>query len=187
VLGQIGAALLFAICGAWSAHLLTIEADWAVFAFPVPFALLCVVLFLRTAKAILIVPLNLVVWLAAHVTAVAVALEVGNDSSFFPMCLAGLVGGLGLALCAGIAHRPMLSLRHLIVAAVVGCAGGAAFGPWLDAHLDSLRPGGLPDPLKPLRLQYACAIWQTAIGTYLYTVCTQAKSGTRPADEGERQ
>jgi hypothetical protein len=188
VLGQIGAALLFAICGAWSSRLLSIEADWAVCAFPVPFALLCVLLFLRTTKAILIVPLNLVVWLAAYMTAMAVAFEVRNEHYLFPMCLAGLVGGLGLALCAGIAHRPMLSSKHLIVAGVVGCAGGAAFGPWLAAHFESLRFGGGPrDPLQPLRLQYACAVWQTVVGTYLYTVCTQAEGGTRPANEGDRQ
>ena len=39
---------------------------------------------------------------------------------------------------------------------------------------------GAGDPLQPFRFWYAFAIWQAAVGTYLYAVCAGVKERPHP-------
>lgn len=170
----VGVAILFAACGAWQARFFPYGGEaLSVRTLQIPFALLCAVLFLRTVKAILAVPLIVVVWVLAWKTAVWLGMELGSEDHLTPMCVGGFVGGLGLALCAAICHRRSLSLFSLLGAGFTGCVAALPFGLWLRSYYLNLH--GAADPLQPLRLQYAFAIWQAAVGTYLYAVCTQAK------------
>ena len=175
-----GVAILFALCGAWSAQFFRMRggSDRLICTLPLPFAVLCGLLFIRTVRAILTVPLMVAVWLAAYSAATMVGLQTPNEAYLLPVAVGGLVGGLGIALAASICHRGLLSPRHLLAAALTGCVGALPFGFWLKSYY--LHLGGWPDPLQPVRLQYAFAIWQAAVGTCLYAVCTRAKKKALP-------
>jgi hypothetical protein len=166
-LRYVGVALLFAICGDLSAeHLLSGFPDHWVTMLPIPFAVLCVVLFLRTWRAVFAVPLIVAVWLASS----WVADFVGMDSRYdlAPGCVGGLIGGIGLVLCVSTCYGRLISPKYLFGGAVIGSVGALAFAPWVTlfkSHLNSYTPN------PPL---LAFAIWQAAMGTYLYAICTNA-------------
>ncbi len=149
---------------------------------PVPFALLCALLFWCSIRAVLIVPAIIAIWIVAYMGAMAAGTEMGiiygAVGSYLPMCLGGLIGGFGLALCAAI-FRGHPRWRQIAGACITGLISALPFGLWLaslNSHLN-----GPKDPLQPLRLKYAFAIWQAAVGTYFY-VSSQFKD----ADSEER-
>jgi ABC-type thiamin/hydroxymethylpyrimidine transport system permease subunit len=166
-------ALLFAICGAWSAARFLPLPDFPermdpiVYALPFPFALLCTLLFLRTLWAILIVPWMALAWLAAIITAVQVAVRVGIWLP--PACVGGTVGGLVVALSAAVAKDQLRSLQNLVVAGIVGGIAAVPFGFWLWGNSQ-----------QPLGLWLSFAIWQAAVGTYLYAICTGPAKEPQP-------
>ena len=88
----------------------------------------------------------------------------GDD--YLPMGLAGLLGGWGITMAIGISHRHLLSGWRLTGAAVTGFLAALTFGPWLESF--TLRINTVPDSLQPKRLKFAFAIWQAAVGTYIY-------------------
>jgi hypothetical protein len=168
----IGVAVLFALCGAWSSQQFPERDRFVEPLFPLPFAGLCAVLFLRSPRAIPAVALSVPVYAVAHFVAIEAALFLGW-TYFLPMCVAGFVGGAGLALSFGIGHRRLVSPRRLLRVATVGAVAAIPFGLWLRMYI--LRVNVPQDPLQPLRLLYSFAIWQAAVGTYLYAVCTEAQ------------
>ncbi len=154
------------------------------FLLPVPFALLCILLFLRTSKAILTVPLQAAVWIAAFWSAMW-----ANGSLLpvhhAPMLLAGFIGGFGVAASCGICKRRLLSPRHLIGAAVIGVVAALPFEFWLSAT--RYQGNGPADPLQPARLHCSFAIWQAVVGTYLYTVSTWSKGTDKNAHSNSHE
>lgn len=79
----------------------------------------------------------------------------------------GLIGALGVTVAIAVEHPRLLSPWWLTGAAALGFVAGLPFEPWL-AHVDyRLNGSPIPDPVQPLRLACAFAIWQAAIGTYL--------------------
>ena len=112
-LRYVGVAILFALCGAWSSRSF-MEAKSTegngidiVIALQIPFALLCAALFMRTAWAILVVPLMSVVWLAAY----AAAFLVGRDDG------SGYVIRRAWAASSGVSDW-----RYLFLPATGGCS-----------------------------------------------------------------
>ena len=174
-------AVLFALCGGWSAQFPMPEHfGWMNCVLPLPFAVLCAMLFMRTSKAALAVTFMVAVWLAAYLTAMAVGMLAGHQEHLIPVGMGGFIGGLGVALSASVCHRRLLSPTWLLAAALTGCAAALPFGFWLRSYYLTLNSPD--DPLQPLRLRYAFAIWQGAVGTYLYAVCTRAKEKAPQAD-----
>jgi hypothetical protein len=172
IVGAIGAAAVFAWCGAWSSGLYSDRGTVATLFLGVPFALLCTLLMVRRRSALLILPVIAVLWPIAHFAATGAAMVSGDD--YWPMGLGGLIGGWGIAVAIGIAHRQILSRWRLAGAAAVGFVAGLSFDPWLTYH--RLRINSVPDHLQPTRLRYAFAIWQAAVGTYvLANVMAQSK------------
>jgi hypothetical protein len=171
IVGAIGAAAVFALCGAWSSGLYSDRGTEASF-LGVPFALLCTLLMVRKGTALLILPAIAVLWPIARFAATGAAMVSGDD--YWPMGLGGLIGGWGIAVAIGIAHRQILSRWRLAGAAAIGYVAGLSFGPWLTYY--RLRINSVPDHLQPTRLRYAFAIWQAAVGTYvLANVMAQRK------------
>lgn len=160
-------ALLFAICGASAAQFLAgdFPGHFPVI-LPAPFAILCALLFWRSSRSILAVLLMFFVW--------PIAFWITYYSGFFtgdvlsPLCVGGFIGGLGLALCLSICNARLFSLKYLFGGGVIGCLSAMSFVPWLRlfyAHNNS----GLSEH-QPTLL-FAFAIWQAAVGTYLYAIC----------------
>lgn len=166
---RVGVAILFAVSGAWSSQFCVDGKDRLIVTLPIPFALLSTLLFWRSIRAILIVPAVVVVWLAAYMGAMAAGMEMGIVygilSDYVPMVFGGLIGGFGLSLCAGIFHG-RLRWREVGGTSIAGMISALAFGPWLASLYSHLN--GAQDPVQPVRLKYAFAIWQATVGTYLY-------------------
>ena len=169
--------LLFGLCGAASCRLFSEAHGWDAFLLPIPFGVVSWFLFLRSAKAILVVPLHVLVWAIAYYIAMVLAVSITPQSDYFPMCAAGFVGGAGVFLASGIADERLLSWRCLLGACLVGCTAALPFGLWLAEKHAAIRlsMNAHEDTLQPLRLQCSYAIWQAGVGTYLYTVCTVLK------------
>lgn len=171
-------ATLFAICGDWSAQFFGDQAS-QVHRFSVPFALLSALLFLRKRMVIVALPLMVAVWHVAYMAAIALGFELGSEDYLFPPLVGGLIGGLGLVLCAATCHRRLIAPYYLFGGSVIGVVSALPFGVWLRYHYLHLN-----DPHNPLQLLYirrACAIWQAAVGTYLYAICTRPQ-GHGPGD-----
>ena len=164
-LRYLGVAVLFAIFGAWSGSFGSSYAGLVML--PIPFALLSALLFMRTVRAILVIPLIVGVWIAAYSSAVNLSGRAGQDPYLFPICVGGLVGGLGLALSVSICHRRLLTPPFLVAALILGAVAALPFASWLRAEF-SWHDG----PLVRIREGCAFAIWQAVVGTCLYAVCS---------------
>ena len=153
------------------------EGKGVILGVPLPFAFLSFVLFLTPkARGLWALPLSIPAWLVAWFSTLFVMVHV-VAVPFVAMWVGGLVGGLGVTLSAGIVYHRLLSSRYLIRAAMIGGVSALPFGFWLI-----LLSGGESVPLQSLRLRCAFAIWQAAVGTYLYVVCTRLKKGAPPED-----
>jgi hypothetical protein len=125
----------------------------------------CALLFLRTVRLIFAAALIILVWPIAFAVADFFGMEFGDVMS--PACVGGLIGGLGLVLCVSICQRRVFSPKYLLGGAVVGFVSALSFAPWLKSFYSNIN--GYPS--QPLLL-LAFAIWQAAVGTYLYAICT---------------
>jgi hypothetical protein len=174
-------AVLFAACGAWSAQFpMTERAGWMNCALPLPFAVLCALLFMRKAWAVLVVPLMVAVWFIAYQAATVVGFQTTPEEYLIPVGVGGFIGGLGVTLSASICSRRLLSPGCLLGAALIGCVGALPFGFWLRSYYAHSSPWF--DPLQPFRLRYSFATWQAAVGTYLYAICASAKKKAPQAE-----
>jgi hypothetical protein len=169
-----GVVLLFAFCGAASSWLAGDLQGWRFEILPVPFGTISAVLFLRSPKAILVVPLYILVYCAAFYVAMDMAISRTPRNDYLPMCVGGLIGGFGVCLASGIANRCLLYPRYLLGACLVGCVAALPFGLWLAAA-NRVNMNAHDDAFQPLRLACSYAIWQAAVGTYLYGVCARSK------------
>ncbi len=172
-----GVAVLFAICGTCSPiyDARSFGEGPPPLMLPVPFALLCALLFLRQWRAIIAVPLMVAVWVAAYTF--GYFLGWASPVLLGPGC-GGFIGGGGLVLCAAICHRRLLSRENVFRGAVIGSVSGLAFAPWAGVHYMQLNF----EPPKGPALLLAFAIWQAAVGTYLYAVVHRPQKETLPGD-----
>lgn len=162
VLKCVGVFLLFAFCGAGSA--LTAfyhsSAEGFSFFFPLPFALLCAVLFLRRSQEghrfIFVVPLIMATWYLSQFCA---AITFGQ----YPV--GGFIGGTALVLCAGICCPEAASVRFIAAGALIGLFSSLSFLPWFDQYEWIFSQGYGSRPVL------AFAFWEAMMGTYLYVVC----------------
>jgi hypothetical protein len=166
-----GVALLFALSGACSASLMNpwsspAEEGNYLLLVPLPFAFLSFFLFHPTKPAGLLgFPLNVLAWLIAYLT---VGFVMGNTGDpLIGVCVGGAIGGLSVTLCAATGQRRLLSSKYLISATAIGAVLALSF-------VFSARG---EDTRLLLGRRCAFAIWQAAVGTYLYVVCTQLKTG----------
>ena len=170
-LRYVGVALLFAACGALSARMFLQPSDFPPMqsrmqlVFPLPFALLCSLLFMRTWRLVFIIPSMFVAWLAVTATAISTWASMGGFAHpVLPGCAGGLVGGLAITASAGISQSRLLSLPHLAAGCVIGGIAAAPLGFWLDLVEQS-----------SLGVMLSFGVWQAAMGTYLYAACANAK------------
>jgi len=180
-----GVVLLFAVCGACSAAFLS-SSGYSTFPdqippmLPIPFALLCALLFMRSWRAIVAVPLMVAVWVIAFMAAGSVGML--SHDVLAPGCVGGLIGGVGLVLCAATCHRRLLSPMYVFGGAVIGSLSALEFVPWVSLYYSHL---GRPDDPRgdlELPLMLAFAIWQVAVGAYLYKIARDSDEEAQPRD-----
>lgn len=157
-------AILFGMCGAVSAgFLLPGFPDHLCIWFPIPFALLCGLLFMRT---LLLVPIVWVVWTVSYMAAFVAGF---SELPPAPGCAGGLLGALGLMFCSAVCRKELFSSKYFIRAAVVGVISGFPFTFWASFYLSKVTVDHAAASKPPL---LAFAIWQAAVGTYLYAIST---------------
>lgn len=182
-LAYCGIFLLFALCGAGSASLFIRnfpDLTALLYIFPTPFALLCLVLFLRnSAGGIIVAPLMMAVWYIAYFGAffadgwVESRLE-SSLGGFIAACvLGGFIGGVGLVLCSGLCYRRLLSAKHIFVGATLGAIFALSFLPRFLDYESNLNRGFTSTPVLSF------ALWEAIMGTYLYAVCVNSREKTR--------
>ena len=167
-LRYVGVAAMFALCGYWSAAWFIASSfpyrlGWMAFGLPIPFAVLCVLLFVRTAWGALLIPLMDAAWYLAYCGAVLTDERIRGNGSPLSACAGGLVGGIGVMLSAAIFRRSLLSIKHLILLAVIGGISALPLGLCMSAVV----------PIWPQTIWRGFAIWQAAVGTYLYVICSR--------------
>jgi hypothetical protein len=178
VIRYLGVMFAFALCGTLSTAFFTdarssySHASEYAPLLAVPFALLSAAFWMRRLKHFIAVPLNVVVWLLAYSTSAVAGLGASFDYSFVPMCLGGFVGGLGLTLVNTIGRRRVLTFPYLIAGGIVGSVAALPFTEWRDTFYGDFGGGHAEGRFE--MLQHSFAIWQAAVGTYLYAICTWA-------------
>jgi hypothetical protein len=140
----IGVALLFALCFCVVSRLF----DAYVWGPGISFALCSALLFLRSWRAVFAAPLMV----ALYIGSIWVFLSTPKslDIHYY---ISGLVGGVGLVLCAAICYPRLLSPRYLCCGGALGAICALPFEWWSDST--------------------STAIWQAVVGTYLYAICSR--------------
>jgi hypothetical protein len=116
-----------------------------------PFAILAALLCVRPPW---LMPLVAVLHCAVWSGAVQIAVSLDGPAPKLNMCVAGLAGGLGVALATAIGCRKLFRVRPLVLLAATGAVAAIPF-----------QLGG-PDSLMSLDF----AVWQGAVGTLLYAL-----------------
>lgn len=137
----------------------------------IPFALLCVALFLRSRRAVISVVLNAAVWPGAYYFvlingrwAFRTYGETGNRTAGLVIyALAGALGAAGVTLADAVACRRLFSVRCLAIAAGLGAIAVCLARVPFDVSPRSLYTGF--EDLATL------VGWQVLVGTYLYWEC----------------
>ncbi len=176
----------FALCGVWSAQVFPAQDKHPALLFPLPFAGLCAILFLRTSgwRLIWSVSLSLPVYWIAY--AVALILAPPSGWLYFPpLCAGGFVGGAGLALSFGLSDRRLLARRLVLRAGAVGALSALGFLAWFVPRMSNGWSGPQVEP-DPGLLRYGFAAWQAGVGTYFYTVCRGATPRNPPSPASGR-
>jgi hypothetical protein len=188
ILSYVAVSILFAVSGALSSRIVNFDGnidfgrDFLLPLVALPFGVLCMLILVRSIKPVVILPLIVAVWLAAFWTATAMSVRstvldnLPTLAAYIPMCTAGLIGGLGLALFLAIHRRGVLAWRYLIGAAIAGSVSSLPFGFWLDT-----RQASETGPSSAMDIACAFAIWQATMGTYLYSVYSRLKGAEERA------
>jgi len=116
-----------------------------------PFAILAALLCVRPWW---LMPLVAILHCAVWSGAVRIAESLDSPTYRLNMCVAGLAGGLGVALATAIGCRKLFRVRPLALLAATGALAAIPFQI------------GWSDSLMPLNF----AIWQAAVGTLLYAL-----------------
>ena len=131
------------------------------FLFPLPFALLCAVLFLRGApeghRVIFVVPLMMATWYVAQFLASAIL-------GLYPV--GGLIGGIALVLSTSLCCPKLYSEEFILSGAIIGTVSSFTFFPYFDRYERIFDQGYGSRPV------FAFALWQALMGAYLFAVCT---------------
>jgi len=155
------AALLFSVCGAASSQLFALG-KWGDYLLPIPFGMLAAWLCVgRAAAGLALVVLDGLVWQLALRTAVELGTQGATGRKVFAMCLAGLIGGLGVTLATALSKRQAPSVSSLGTGALTGAICGLPFAWWLVAGNQA------PIPEWALTL-LSFGIWQGAVGLSLW-------------------
>jgi len=175
VLKSLTVGILFAACGAGSSATLLLHFPGNLdLRFAVPFALLSALLFIRTRRAFFAVPLMIAVWAISSPSAYFVGMF--TRMSLAPGLIGGFIGALGLVLSVAICYPSLFSVKYFALGASIGTLCGALFEPWVKVYVATdFRMSTNPNVALGQIPVTAFAVWQAALGTYLYALCAYAK------------
>jgi len=155
------AALLFAVCGGVSSQLLNGD-TWLGYLLPVPFGVLSAWLFVKgVGPGVVLVVLDIAVWQMAYRLAVHLGATIDSGRVLFALCLAGLVGAVGVTLATALTARRTPPPGSFAVCALGGALCGLPFAYWQIAGTRALLPDWALAPL-------CFAVWQGAVGLCLW-------------------
>ena len=151
------------MCGAVSSRLLDLDNwnRWSIHLLPILFGIvaawLCVI---RMAPGVALVILDAAIWQLAFRIG-AIAMDPPTPQRVLWMCLAGLVGGLGVSLATAMCQRRAPAMSSVGVSALTGTFGSLSFAWWLV--FGNYAP--IPDwAISTLSF----TIWQAAVGVCLW-------------------
>jgi hypothetical protein len=162
-------ALVFAVCGACTAKLVSIpqphgadlpRALAVLLLAVVPFAGCCLLFSWVGWRGLFEIPLMCTVWLLALLSAGYVAYRGVIHADRYGICLGGFIGGIGSVLCSSLSYKRLLSWKYIIAGGAIGLISAVPLA-WGWGHRNFF-----------LILEFA--IWQIAVGMYLYVVRTRA-------------
>ena len=165
-----GMFVLFGLCGAGSAAVSFDHFPQSSLIYPLPFALLCWLAFLRRAGRVLFaIPLIMLWWYIAYYLAFAGGFaplyQGGLLKSAISCAAGGLTGGLGLVFSASMCFRPIGRRKYYAWGAVIGVFSAAGFVKQVAEFESNVNTFvGLPIG--------AFAFWEAAMGTYLFAICS---------------
>ena len=175
-IGWAQAALLFAVCGIASSQMTYLD-NWGDYLLPVPFGILAAWLCVgRAVSGFCLVILDAAVWRLALRVAVELGAEGPTGRKLFAMCLAGLIGGLGVTVSTALAKWQRPTVSSLAAGAAIGAICGLPFAWWLVAGNQAPLP-------EWAMLLVSFAIWQGAVGLNLWW---NFGLGKRPFDPSGR-
>jgi hypothetical protein len=162
-----GVICIFAAAGAGVSRLVTLPVnDWNVHV-GVVFALVCYLLFWRSRRIVLVVPLVVLIWIAAFYVTFVIAVEnsTGLTKTLVSVLVGGAVGGAGLGICDSIYSKRMAP-RGWVVSTLIGCVAALPFWAWNTVYVSSLNGGDKSQ--ERILLTIAFAVWWGTMGAYLY-------------------
>jgi len=118
------------------------------------------------------------VWPVASKAAILVGMGAPGGVFLAPVC-GGFIGGVGLVLCAATCHGRLFTRKYIFRGAAVGSFSAQAFGPWSSLYDSNLNS---PPYNRDPTLLFAFAVWQAAVGTYLYAIVHDTGNEARPED-----
>lgn len=172
-----GVAALFALSGYYTgARLVSLYAESngsAILLLGLPFAAVCALTMLRSAKALYIVPAIAALWSLACLLTFGIAIfRVFHQSAvayFIGPPVSGCLGAWLVAAAVGIEHPRIFSGRSVPIVAGLGLILGLAFSPGLYNPSTGFNfLFNSPNPAQSRALIAALVVWQTVIGTQLY-------------------
>lgn len=92
-----------------------------------------------------------------------------------PCILGGLIGGVGLVVCAWVCISAIFSIKHFAGGAIVGACTALTFEPSIAQY--ELHLNGRGDPPTPTA---SFALWQAAMATYLFAISVFVLKGSEP-------
>lgn len=117
--------------------------------------------------------------IVALVASILTALPLGwGRHAALAAAVGGAIGGLGLALATATVHDHLFFPWLLLGAAFASAVFALPFGNWIAVGFH--EGNSLNDPLQQRRFEYALAIWQAAMGTYLYAATRPEWRRLRP-------
>jgi hypothetical protein len=152
--GLLGAAIFLAVTRA--------ESDWVYFLPALPFGIACAFMCLRSSVlAVAASATYCLFWAAAFYVA---AYLVGKDvNQYVAMLLAGLIGGAGVAGLTSIDAPRLRTASSFVSAGAIGAVFALPFAFYAKP------PDGFPLSEETV-LRVSFAIWQVAVGTYVYAI-----------------
>jgi hypothetical protein len=176
-------SLLFAAAGAWSLQVPGIP-QLGGLASPFCFALICWAVFARNRLAALMIAGIVASWYISVGAAVWIWTQSRLSGSNLPWEeLGGTIGGFFVVASVAAALPDLRRAWILAGGALIGLVAALPFRLWLPelVFYSASASGQASDPAQSFRISCALAIWQGALGAYLYIVSQLRQS--KPSDE----
>ena len=168
---------LFAVAGllgaGWFLDQMKGESYWVYVVPALPFAIACAFLCLRPLPLVITAAvLYCVDWAAA--LRVGARLSGGPVNQHVAMLIAGFIGGVGVAAVTSLDAPRLRTRMAMLIAGVIGGVFGLPFALYV-------KPSASVPLSEEAIVRISFALWQAAVGTYVYWVGVRRRATSAPA------